>query len=37
MKKIEIEIPDDCTLIQEGDKYIIKKRTIKTKKLGRVL
>ena len=25
MKKIEIEIPDDSILVQEGDKYIIKK------------
>lgn len=26
MKKIEIEIPDDSILVQEGDKYIIKKK-----------
>ena len=26
MKKIEIEIPDDCILVQEGDKYIVKKK-----------
>ena len=25
MKKIEIEIPDDSILVQEGDKYVIKK------------
>ena len=25
MKKVEIEIPDDCILVQEGDKYVIKK------------
>lgn len=29
MKKIEIEIPDDCILVQEGDKYIIKKKESK--------
>lgn len=29
MKKIEIEIPDDCILVQDGDKYIIKKEILK--------
>lgn len=29
MKKIEIEIPDDSILVQEGDKYIIKKKDSK--------
>lgn len=31
MKKIEIKIPGDCILVQDGDKYIIKKKDEKPK------
>ena len=31
MKKIEIEIPDDSILVQEGDKYVLKKEVKRPK------